>query len=87
MKQYTLITRIPKSRTKSAFVDDSHTPYGDDIPKSPFEELLEYKPETNNIDNQLHIAILDENELADLHVTRSSIKHTMTQMDDEEDQE
>jgi hypothetical protein len=64
MKQYTLITRPPKKGFKSIVVDDVHTPYGDEnIKKSPFEDLLDYRPDSNKIDRLLHKAILDDYEL------------------------
>ena len=37
------------------------------------EQLLEYKPETNRVDQELYTAILDENELKDVTITRMSM--------------
>lgn len=68
MKQYTLITRLPSNvrRTTSAVLKDveaeSATP-GEETKLTAFEGLLDYKPDSNNIDQLLHKGILDENEL------------------------
>ena len=82
MKQYTLITRLPKSRTKSVDVE-SNTPYGEDRQRTALENLLEYKPDSNNIDSLLHKAILDDDELnsdrftMSLSPTSSQLRNTM----------
>ena len=64
MKQYTLITTVPRTRNNSTHM----TQRTEEGKKSPFEELLGYNPESNNVDAALHKAILDENELSDIFV-------------------
>ena len=63
MKQYTLTTRVPKQGPlQGSMVID--TP-GNETKRTPFEDLLEYKPSTNKVDGLLHKAILDEIEILD----------------------
>jgi hypothetical protein len=41
------------------------------VKKSPFEDLLEYNPDTNKIDSLLHQNILEPEELKDIRITYS----------------
>lgn len=91
MKQYTLITRLPRpsQRAKSVADDESTTP--DDTKRTPFENLLEYKPDSNNIDALLHKGILDERELLDdtftMSITDPKNRPSMNQPDNESEDE
>jgi hypothetical protein len=56
--------------------------------RSPFEDLLEYNPDTNNIDSLLHKNILDHEELQDITISHSQISnHKVTANDDSEEEE
>lgn len=64
MKQYTLITRMPRNnrvRSQSVWSEGPGTALEDQgiERRSPFEDLLEYNPDSNNIDSLLHNRILD----------------------------
>ena len=75
MKQYTLISRLPKGVTQSVNVNSSESVSAVDdmigVKKSPFEDLLEYNPDTNKIDSLLHQNILEPEELKDIRITYS----------------
>jgi hypothetical protein len=75
MKQYTLITRLPKGVTQSVNFNSSESVSAVDdmmgVKKSPFEDLLEYNPDTNKIDSLLHQNILEPEELKDIRITYS----------------
>ena len=75
MKQYTLITHLPKGVTQSVNVNSSESVSAVDdmmgVKKSPFEDLLEYNPDTNKIDSLLHQNILEPEELKDIRITYS----------------
>ena len=72
MKQYTLITRLPKGVTQ-LYASESVSAVDDmmGVKKSPFEGLLEYNPDTNKIDSLLHQNILEPEELKDIRITYS----------------
>lgn len=92
MKQYTLITRLPKSSSQWQRVTDSLS-IDDDTPmpgskRSPFEDLLEYNPDTNNIDSLLHKNILEHEELQDITISHSQISNNkVTANEDSEEEE
>lgn len=66
MKQYTLLTRLPRGRTRTltttnlnAIEDNSEGEFTEIRKASPYEDLLEYNPKVNKIDKLLHEGILD----------------------------
>jgi hypothetical protein len=63
MKQYTLSTRVPKLHRAGSIVID--TPNGEEVKRTPFEDLLDYKPLTNKVDKLLHRGILGEAAILD----------------------
>lgn len=62
MKQYTLVTRLPPRmhrKYSNDFDNFAQTPGSEPDKKSPFEDLLEFAPENNNVDYMLCQEILD----------------------------
>ena len=82
-----MITSLPKSAKKQ--VNDhelSPLPNSDAEDKnSPLEQLLEYKPQINRVDQELYTAILDENELKDVTITRKSTVDGKGENDSDDD--
>lgn len=93
MKQYTLITRLPKSSSgylyKATTKDSVSLEDGKLIgqKRSPFEDLLEYSPDKNNIDSLLHKNILDPDELSDITISHSQISASKVNQEDSEEEE
>ena len=61
MKQYTLLTRLPRGRARTmtmtnvnAIESASENEFTEIRKASPYEDLLEYRPEVNKIDKLLH---------------------------------
>lgn len=75
MKQYTLITRLPRSATVNFNHSSESVTHVSDLNKgakrSPFEDLLEFNPDTNNIDSLLQKNILDPEEIKDITIRYS----------------
>ena len=70
LKSYTLVTKLPKSRTKTLQNVESNSENESNEKRTHLDDLRDYHPQTDKIDALLHKQILDEDELNDVNSSR-----------------